>query len=628
MGTHTASTKRAALLAVGLCAASITGIVATLDALSSMQLAAIAIAVLTLTLAPAAAMHAFARETAAARRDPLTGLEFASTLASRLDEQGARGALLYLDLDGFDKVNDRIGRPAADRLLRSISDMLRTFVTREHALARLGGDEFGLFLSHATAQEALHVADRIRRMIADIRFAEREHVVDVGVSMGIAVVREGVGSDEVLRRAHAACRDAKTRGRNRVEMYRPVLSEQAREESDPEWTIRLKDAIRDERLAVVFQPIVDVTTQQVSHYEALVRLFTDDGSAIAADTFITTAERCGLIQEIDRFVIRTSLARIASESLLGNSIRVAINLSGLSLDEDSIAEIRSRILASGITPSSICFEITETAAIANIAATRHAIETLRALGCTFALDDFGKGMSSFAYLRYLPVDTLKIDGAFVRNLPDDLVDEAMVRSMTELAHSLGMKIVAECVESAATLRTLNRLGVDLAQGFFVGRPSDRLARALVVLPDSPVTAASPSNNVEIRLPLHNPAEMIELVRFLDQLDIRSRELRDAGNLDAAAVTLPDEFDELVAGLMGTMREQAEAAVRAGDAILEMRLPMDLRLVDLVRWSEPRLEALVQLARSGAVQTEWERPVTILADVFREVRSQIAARETA
>lgn len=269
------------------------------------------------------------------------------------------------------------------------------------------------------------------------------------------------------------------RADDRIAVHLPGRSEQVRRPSadhwasDEYWAALLDDALREDRLTLFFQPIVSIDGREAGHHEALVRLLDRAGYIIAADRFIPSAERCGLIGDIDRLVTTAAIDWTMAERARGNLVRCAINLSGLSFEEESMLRYLERaILSSAIDPDLVTFEITETSALVNLAQARRAMLALRELGCHFALDDFGKGFSSFAYLRMLPVDFLKIDGVFVRHVATNSVDRALVRSINELAHALGIQTVAECVEDEGALRVLGEIGVDFAQGYYVAPPSD------------------------------------------------------------------------------------------------------------------------------------------------------------
>lgn len=428
-------------------------------------------------------MRGLLRDVAASRRDPMTGLLNRDALIEELREAGsllARGrpsTLLYLDLDNFSTVNESIGRRAADELLADVARLLHGSVGDDGLVVRIEGDAYAVLVP-ADLRRAQPLAEDLRRAVGDVRRGEPGDEIDLGCSIGVAAVDRGVAPETVLMHADAACAEAKARGRNLVEVYRPGLADAA-EAGDAQWSPRIKDALRQGGLTLAFQPIIDTDTCAVSHHEALVRMTRPDGEPIEAGAFIGSAERTGLIRDLDRWVIGAAFERVARAQYAGGDLRLTINLSSPTLhDPSTVGYILSELASHGVDADRITFEITESVAVANLAATRRTIGVLRDMGCHFALDDFGKGFSSFAYLRYLPVEVLKIDRAFVREIAADVVDQALVRSIAELARALGMRTVAEGVEDAEGLAALRTIGVDMAQGYHIGRPAaEPLARA-------------------------------------------------------------------------------------------------------------------------------------------------------
>jgi diguanylate cyclase (GGDEF)-like protein/PAS domain S-box-containing protein len=412
-----------------------------------------------------------------AEHDPLTGLRNRTALMDHLRviaasaRRGARGALIYLDIDQFKAVNDTLGHVAGDRLLVMVAERLQAALHDDDILARLGGDEFGVLLRDVDAQAAQAVAERLRRVLAELRFGREPHVFALSASVGIAVIDGTAHDGEVLACADMACYSAKSRGRNRAVLYRPGQAEPAALSSDARWSARLKDALARGRLRLLYQPLVDLTDGRTRRYEVLARMVDDTGGLISPGRFIPAAERFGLVGDLDRWVLRRSVEVIRSYQRRGARIRLAINLSGRAFEDDSVLEdLRFEVATAGLEPGDLSFEITETAAVINLPRARRFIEELHELGCNFALDDFGSGFSSFAYLRYLPVDSVKIDGSFVRGLVDDPTSQALVRSMAEVARATGKVTVAECVEDANVLDLVRELGVDWAQGWHLGVP--------------------------------------------------------------------------------------------------------------------------------------------------------------
>ena len=412
-----------------------------------------------------------------ATHDALTGLvnrsEFERRLRAALGENTVvdrRHSLLYLDLDQFKVVNDTCGHAAGDALLAQLADELRTVVNEGDTLGRLGGDEFALLALNCDVDAALRLGDRLRSTIRGHRFIWQGRSFAVGASVGV-VPLDGYGPEigAVLSDADIACYTAKERGRNRVHLYRPGDSELARRRDEMRWVPQLRDALSHDRFALHCQRIEPIGNGE-RHCELLLRLDAADDGAIGPDAFIPAAERFGLMPEIDRWVIRTAFRTIAATPSDVFTV-YAINLCGASLNEaDLVGLVRGELERHKIVPSSICFEVTETAAIHNLATAARVMRQIKALGCRFALDDFGSGLSSYTYLKQLPIDYLKIDGSFVRDVLSDPLDRAIVESVVQIARVLGIQTVAEWVESPAILAELERIGVDYAQGYAIERP--------------------------------------------------------------------------------------------------------------------------------------------------------------
>ncbi|MCP5155861.1 MAG: EAL domain-containing protein [Ectothiorhodospiraceae bacterium] len=418
-----------------------------------------------------------------ARSDALTGLPNRREFEARLEDalalsqsEGVVHAMCYLDLDQFKVINDTCGHLAGDELLRNLASVLREVVRKNDTLARLGGDEFGVLLENCSLGQAQVVAAALRRCVEEFRFHWEGKVFRVGASIGLVPVTATSSSvSEVLSAADGACYTAKDGGRNRVHLFREDDAAIADRQREMRWVVKLQHALDEHRLRLDCQPIVGVgptASDEGEHYELLLRMEDESGRQVSPGLFLPAAERYNLIGRLDRWVIETALARLAdSPSMLARLHLCSINLSGHSLADDDILDfIRLQFDHTGIPPQRICFEITETAAITNLARATHFMVTLRALGCCFALDDFGSGLSSFAYLKTLPVDYLKIDGMFVREVVDDPIDRAMVKSINEMGHVMGKRTIAEFVENDAILAVLRELGVDYAQGYGVGRP--------------------------------------------------------------------------------------------------------------------------------------------------------------
>lgn len=413
-----------------------------------------------------------------ASHDPVTGLlhrrELERRLARHLEVGGGRGgALIHLDVDEFRVVNDLCGHNAGDELLREVAERLFAAVGEAGVVARMGADEFGVLLPRADAAEGRRRAEELRAAVADHRFRWRDHFFDVRVSVGV-VPLGAAGGDlaQLIIAAEAASLAAKERGRDRVHEYRPHDRELAARHGEMQWIHRIRRAFDEDLFCLHRQPIRRLTAAgEEGMSEVLIRMRGDDGRLVAPGAFIPAAERYHLIPQIDRWVLRTVLAGLAAGGDGNGHGCLAVNVSGLSLsDERFLDDVVTALDASGVDPRRLCFEITETAAVAHLARAHRFMAVLRAQGCRFVLDDFGSGMSSFAYLKNLPVDFLKISSQFVRGLEDTELQRALVKSIHQIGDLMRMGTIAEGVETAAALAALEDLGVHYAQGFWIGRP--------------------------------------------------------------------------------------------------------------------------------------------------------------
>jgi len=419
-----------------------------------------------------------------ARHDALTGLanrrEF-DRIIQRAVQETSNGelehALCYLDLDQFKVVNDTCGHMAGDELLRQLGDVLRGHIRKGDMLARLGGDEFGVLMSHCSLEEAFHACEKLRNMVRDFQFAWEDRSFSIGVSIGISSINGGTGNAvDSLKEADAACYAAKEKGRNRVHVFRFDDEELALRQGEMQWVEKIQQGLDEDRFILYGQLIVPIfegsENQKGLHFETLVRYLDEQGNIIPPGAFLPAAERYNLATALDKWVIAHLFEWLASHPDYLDKLDVcSVNLSGLSLaDETMLNFITKTFERYSIPTAKICFEITETAAIGNLNHAANFIQHLRGMGCSFSLDDFGSGLSSFAYLKNLPVDYLKIDGLFVKDILDDKVDLAMVRSINEVGHVMGKKTIAEFVENKQVFDLLNELGVDFAQGYGIAKP--------------------------------------------------------------------------------------------------------------------------------------------------------------
>lgn len=414
-----------------------------------------------------------------AQHDPLTGLlnrhEFESQLqcvlaSARTGE--TEHALCYMDLDQFKIVNDTSGHVAGDELLKQLAVHLQDRVRSNDVLARLGGDEFGIILENCSINRAINTADTLRKMVADFRFSWRNRVYEIGVSIGVVSIAAASGSiTDLLSAADSACYIAKDKGRNSIHVYQEDDQDLARRHGEMQWVQRLKDALNSGSFALYCQKIMAISgeSDRGNLYEILLRV--KDSKLVLPDAFLPAAERYYLMPDIDRWVVQNSFSMLKdmfaedADQTFDQSAIFSINLSGQSICDNLFLEfVLDQFQDRGIDPRRICFEITETAAIENLTRAQVFITELKKIGCWFALDDFGTGLSSFGYLKSLPVDYIKIDGAFICDLMLDPIDAAMVGAINEIGHIMGLITVAESVESKEILAMLKEINVDYVQG--------------------------------------------------------------------------------------------------------------------------------------------------------------------
>jgi diguanylate cyclase (GGDEF)-like protein/PAS domain S-box-containing protein len=424
-----------------------------------------------------------------ASHDVLTGLvnrrEFERQLEQALDEikiKGCQHSLCYLDLDQFKIVNDTCGHGVGDDLLRQVTDLLRSQIRSSDVLARLGGDEFGLLLYHCPLDQAEKTANTLCQSLRTFRFSWQDKIFNVGASIGlVALDSPGQTLATTMSAADAACYVAKNNGRNRVHVYQSDDRELTQQYGEMQWVGRITQALEEDRFCLYYQSIIPVALGQgeSEHYEVLLRLRDERGNLVAPMAFIPAAERYNLMHLIDRWVIRTLFASQSSyyqEAWQRSQTQefrclYTINLSGASINDNQfVSFLHEQFALHQVPPQVICFEITETVAITNLNRAMQLMQEFKRLGCRFALDDFGSGMSSFSYLKSLPVDYLKIDGDFIRNTLSDPTHLAMAEAINQIGHLMKIQTIAEFVENDQILQHLRTIGVDYAQGYGIAKP--------------------------------------------------------------------------------------------------------------------------------------------------------------
>ncbi|MDQ3728849.1 MAG: EAL domain-containing protein [Actinomycetota bacterium] len=415
-----------------------------------------------------------------ADHDVLTGLfnrrRFGEELAQQIavcDRLDVESALLVLDIDNFKFINDALGHHAGDELIRSLSSQLKCRVRRTDIVARLGGDEFAMLLTGTNADDAIELAEELLTMARGHRVLARDKPVQITSSIGIAMIdAPDLTAEQLLMEADVAMYEAKGSGRDRVVLFTRDTPSSTAQRAGFVWTDRIKKALRDDLFAVYAQPIASLGEGDADRYELLIRMKDEDGNIVPPGAFLPVAERFGLIAEIDVWMIRQAINLIEREQAEGRDIVVEVNLSGHSICDPELPDlIEAELEKSPIDPAQLVFEITETAAIANMDEARTLATRIHRWGCRFALDDFGAGFGSFYYLKYLPVDYLKIDGEFIRNLDSSEIDQRMVQAMVEISRALGLRTIAEFVENEEILTKLRSSNVDFVQGYHVGRPA-------------------------------------------------------------------------------------------------------------------------------------------------------------
>ncbi|KRT56349.1 bifunctional diguanylate cyclase/phosphodiesterase [endosymbiont of Ridgeia piscesae] len=419
-----------------------------------------------------------------ADHDPLTELFNRRRLVAELErllERSERydesGALLFIDLDQFKYVNDISGHQAGDALLKIIARQLAQATRSSDILARIGGDEFAMLLPNADVSAAVDVAGKLLDVMKGIELPSKEGSQRISASIGVVLFPDhGVNLQDLMANADLAMYQAKERGRDRWHLF--AQDEQIREQMSDSVSLKgkIEWALAEGGFLLHYQPIMEIASRRISHYEVLLRLREADARIVMPGDFIPVAEKTGLIHSIDRLVLREAINRLAELGKAGQQlINLSVNLSGWAVDDPELLPLLKQLLQlRGVRPQQLVFEITETAALADMTAAESFIRELQELGCRFAMDDFGVGFSSFYYLRELPLDIVKIDGSFIRQLPQNRKDQVFVKALVEMASGLGKKTIAEFVEDEATLHMLEEIGVDYVQGYFIGRPQTEI----------------------------------------------------------------------------------------------------------------------------------------------------------
>lgn len=437
-----------------------------------------------------------------AMHDPLTDLynrnyfnNMIRHLAATASERSPH-ALLYLDLDHFKVINDSVGHSEGDRVIKEISGLLMKRLRRSDTLCRLGGDEFALLLTNIERHTAERIGHELKDLLAVYSWQTQGQVFNLSCSMGLCMI-DGSASqpEEYLMKADSALYVAKQRGRNRLHHYDPLDTESQDLKNSMHWVRAFRQAKAERRLALHFQPICHTQGDGIEYYEALIRLFGTDGSMASPAEFLPALDKAGAMLELDYWVIEQAIRMLRDYDKLH---RIGINLSAKAFDDPPLLGfIEQQITQTRIDPGRIVFELTESASLINLDTTRGMVEKLHRLGCGFAIDDFGSGFSTFSYLKHLPADYIKLDGSFVRNMDQNLVDQALVRSISDIANAMGKQTIAEFVENDTTLRLLQQIGIHCAQGYFFSKPKsiDELGlsspKATAVKPATAITPTHP-----------------------------------------------------------------------------------------------------------------------------------------
>jgi len=416
-----------------------------------------------------------------ANHDSLTGLYNRNFFSEKLEQLAATNstsALLFIDLDHFKYINDTLGHEAGDRMLVQAARWFRHRLRECDTLCRFGGDEFTILIESTTQERVIQLANKLVTTMSDqLIFIDNNQNFQVSCSIGITMIDSDLYTpDEFLSQADLACHEAKRTGRNRFYFYEKLKNETGKMEEDIGWSRRIETALKEDQFILEYQPIINMHTGQTDIYEALLRIPDENGKLIPPSAFLPAAQRFGLMVDIDHWVIQHALKALSIQRQTNPTIKFAINLSGHVFEEVNLVKIvKENIERYNIPPDALIFEVTEQVAVQHIAEANLLIKKLIALGCEFALDDFGSGFSSFNYLKHLPIHYIKIDGNFIENMTNDKTDQAMVQSMIQIAKTVGKFTIAEYVLDEDTMSLLKKLGIDYAQGHFVGKPQRKIA---------------------------------------------------------------------------------------------------------------------------------------------------------
>lgn len=426
-----------------------------------------------------------------ANNDSLTGLmnrhQFSEALIQEIENvrrSDFKSALLFVDLDQFKYVNDTLGHAAGDRLLQQAAKQLKNGIRKGDIISRFGGDEFTILLSDVKQADVKAICTGLVQDMRDYHFHEDGHTFNIPCSIGVAMIRSAnITPVELLARADMACHEAKSRGRNRFEIYKTSGEEMKQMTADISWSQQIQKALKEDLFVLHYQPIVRICNGQPTHYEALLRMRTGQKRLVPPAAFLPAASRFGLMTDVDQWVIRNAMQALAKFRVDDQGLALTLNISGnIFEDADLYGCIEDSLKTYGLPPESIVLEITEQVAVRNIMAAAGQISEISKLGCKFAIDDFGAGYSSYTYLKSLPVDYIKIDGSFIKNLASDLVDKTIVSSISQIAQATNKKTIAEHVADAETFNMLFELGVDFAQGYYTGRPAAKPSRRSIPVP--------------------------------------------------------------------------------------------------------------------------------------------------